>query len=173
MSTEAPIKTDSAAKGKATTKAEVPEVRVIKPFRRPELTAQISNAWTVFAPDEVTVKDIENPDMWSAAGKMAQHDTVQVIANEWWALCLVTDSRPGYTAVSVLMHSRVVRPDAIGASDIPPGYRIQLAQPGGFARYAVIRESDGTQINVNHREHQTHEAARRWLIDLHHVLTNH
>lgn len=92
----------------------------------------------------------------------AVNDEIRVIQNERWTLLLVTKVGVGGINLSVLLSTAVAMPDAFAPAQLPAGYEIQVSQSGELARFAVIRQSDGVQINKN-LDHKTYEAARAWL----------
>ena len=166
---ETPTPAPAAKRSRATVppggQPEDTTLRTITPLapNKVTLTQFVNNSFTVYAHSSLSVDDLVNPALWVVASKdFAVNDEIRVIQNERWTLLLVTKVGVGGINLSVLLSTAVAMPDAFAPAQLPAGYEIQVSQSGELARFAVIRQSDGVQINKN-LDHKTYEAARAWL----------
>lgn len=138
----------------------------IKPILAPaRLTEHCGNSWTIYPGNDVDLDDIENPVLWSVAGRMWKAgDEVRVITNEAFILLLVTREGALGANVATLYRVKLVPPECVTPNQIPEGYEIRLAEPGSLARFAVIRKLDGRQINKNETTHTDYQSALTWLL---------
>lgn len=141
--------------------------RVIRPLGgdRIKLAEFCGSQWKVFVPAGVEVEDLINPQLWFAANKFQAYDLVQVIAPQWFALCMVTDVGPGRTTVSVLLAAPVFRtPIPNLPAAVPTGYEIRQSEPGARSAFEVFRPHDGVLVSAGVML-PTYDDAIRWAVD--------
>jgi len=137
------------------------EVRYAQPVQsgrmRPSETGHAM--WDLYVTEDVTVRDLENPDFWSLCAERftSNYDEVRVISDEgsWFARCMVLQATRLWAKVKVLEHHILNTP-----APLPDSELYECAWKGPHNKWVVIRKADGAYIK---KQLLTREEASTWM----------
>jgi hypothetical protein len=162
------IKTADKAKAKPEGK---PEAKELKPARAGALVLAESanNSWRYLVSAGVSADEIDmHPTFWNLLGsELTPGDDIKLICADrsWLGAAVCLDSGPGYACVKVIFSMSVPVRAVASTKQIPEGWAIVRADPGGPDGFVARHRGNGKTIDDSGLPFKTHEDARRGLLD--------